>query len=129
MNAVFFPQAVLDILLAIGRVDVVGEELVLTREGYRYNVSEAMRVVREVAQGEDSRELCGRVLENEIAVTEHGAEILGSSMLIEDSAYDIVPGLIARPVGETDPAVASGQREEDVLRELSNLDEVREALA
>src|SRR5690606_31663534 len=62
MNSVFFPQAVLDILVALGRADVVGEELVLTKENYRYTVEEATRVVREVTTGEDPRDLCGRVI-------------------------------------------------------------------
>lgn len=127
MNSVFFPQAVLDILVALGRADVVGEELVLTKENYRYTVEEATRVVREVTTGEDPRDLCGRVIRSEKLVVDHAAEILGNSMIIEDSAYDIVPGFLGRPSGEVD--ADSEKREQDALLELQNLDELQEALA
>lgn len=128
MNSVFFPQAVLDILVAIGRADVVGEELVLNEEGYRYAVAEATRVVREVTTGEDPRDLCGRVFISEKLIVEHAAEILGNSMIIEDSAYDIVPGFLGTPAGEVDPGVAAGRREQDALLALQHLEELHDAL-
>lgn len=128
MNSVFFPQAVLDILVAIGRADVVGEELVLNEEGYRYAVAEATRVVREVTTGEDPRDLCGRVFISEKLIMEHAAEILGNSMIIEDSAYDIVPGFLGTPESEVDPGVAAGRREQDALLALQRLEELHDAL-
>jgi len=125
MNKVFFPQDVLDILVALERVDVVGEELVLTHEGLRYSVQEAVRVLEEVTTGEDPRGLCGRVSQIELLVEKHAAEILGNSMIIEDSAYDVVPGLLAAPAGEID----EGLNESTALLQLSELEELREALA
>lgn len=125
MNKVFFPQDVLDILVALERVDVEGEELVLTQEGFRYSVQEAVRILEEVTTGEDPRGLIGRVSPTEKLVETHAAEILGNSMIIEDSAYDVVPGLLASPAGdppeETDEAAA--------LTQLSELEDLRDALA
>ena len=129
MNGVFFPQAVLDVLVALGRADVVGSELILNEEGYRYGVEEATRVVREVTTGEDPRDLCGRVITSEKLLAEHGAEILGNSMLIEDSAYDIVPGFLGRPAGDVDPSTTAGKTEQDALQALQDLEELTEALA
>ncbi|MEM9694994.1 MAG: hypothetical protein AAGA56_20805 [Myxococcota bacterium] len=123
-NGVFFPQIVLDVLAALERVDVDGDELVLTQEGYRYTVVEAARITGEVTTGEDPRDLVGRVFDNETLVAEHGAEILGNSMLIEDSAYDVVPGLLGTPSG-TDPG---SMGENEALEGLQRLEEVEEAV-
>jgi hypothetical protein len=129
MNSVFFPQAALDVLVALGRADVIGDELVLTEEGYRYRVEEGTRVVREVTTGDDPRDLCGRVFLNEKLIVEHAAEILGNSMIIEDSAYDIVPGFLGLPSGDVDPSATAGRREQDALSALQSLEELQEALA
>lgn len=123
-HGVFFSQNVLDILAALERVDVDGEELVLSQEGFRYVVKEASRVVGEVTTGEDPRDLVGRVFANETLVVEHGAELLGGSMLIDESAYDVVPGLLGTPSGDT-PA---GTGEADALTALLELDDVKDAL-
>ncbi|MEM1034001.1 MAG: hypothetical protein AAF928_10565 [Myxococcota bacterium] len=126
MNQVFFPQDVLDILVAIGRVDVEGDELVLTPEGFRYAVQEAVRVVEEVTTGDDPRGLCGKVTVTSHLIEDFAAEILGASMIIEDSAYDVVPGLLAAPAGE--PPSTAGD-EAAALRELGEVDEIREAFS
>lgn len=102
-NTVFFPQAMLDVLAELGHLDLVGEELVLTSGGYRYRIEEAVRVLREVTTGEDPSRLCGKV-RSRAALTDSGAELLGGSMLIEESAYDVVPGFVGEPVGDPDVA-------------------------
>jgi hypothetical protein len=101
-TTVFFPQALLDLLADARRVDLDGEQLVI-EGGYTYKVFEAVRVLREVTTGDDPAELCGRVKLRNQLTDELGAELLGSSMLIEDSAYDVVPGFIAEPVDEAPP--------------------------
>ena len=106
-NTVFFPQAMLDVLAELGHVDLVGEELVLTSGGYRYRIEEAVRVLREVTTGEDPSRLCGKVRSRAALTGEMGAELLGGSMLIEESAYDVVPGFVGEPVGEPDAAAKS----------------------
>jgi len=125
MNKVFFPQDVLDILVALERVDVEGEELVLTQEGFRYSVQEAVRILEEVTTGEDPRGLIGRVSATDSLVERHAAEILGNSMIIEDSAYDVVPGLLASPSGDA----PEGTEEAGALMQLSEVEELQEALA
>lgn len=124
-HGVFFSQNVLDILAALERVDVDGEELVLSQEGFRYSVKEASRVVSEVTDGGDALKLIGKVLDNETLVVEHGAELLGGSMLIDDSAYDVVPGLLGVPSGEAPDGVDEAQ----ALAALLEIDDVKEALA
>ena len=39
------------------------------------------------------------------ATDELGAEILGNSMLVEDNAYDVIPGFLGDPIGDLDPGL------------------------
>lgn len=121
-NSVFFPQNALDILIALEHIDLDGEELVLTESGFRYHVTEAVRILREVTTGEDPRELCGRVRTRGELTDDLGAELLGDSMLVEDSAYDVVVGFLCSPSNEVDQEDASG--EEDALMLLNGLKEL-----
>jgi hypothetical protein len=96
---VFFAQALLDRLMDAGRIDVHGDELTLVREGVRLRVHEAVQIVREATTGRDPLALTGKV-KPRTALVEAGAELLGDSMLIEDSAYDVVCGLAGEAMGE-----------------------------
>lgn len=97
-NRVFFPQEALDQWLRDNRVDISAGELVIRAEGRRYKVIEAARVLAEVSGTPDLNELVGKV-KTVNYLTELGAELLGSSMIIGDNAYDIVTGFVGSPVG------------------------------
>jgi hypothetical protein len=112
-NSVFFPQGLLDLLSAEGKVELDGEDLVISGDGYRYRMREAIRVVREVTTGEDPHDLCGRVKPREDLQSGLGAEILGNSMLVEEWAYDVIPGLLGEPVGD---APSNARPEEELLQ-------------
>lgn len=96
-HRVFFPQQALDQWLALDRVELLGRELRLKPEGRSYRVVDAVRVLEEVSGGRDIYDIVGRVKSLNF-LTELGAELLGTSMLIGDSAYDVVPGFLAAPV-------------------------------
>lgn len=97
-NRVFFPQEALDIWLAEGRVELAGEELTLKSEGRTFRITEAVRVVQEVTGSGDAHDLVGRV-KSCVYLGALEAEILETSMIIGDNAYDIVPGFLGIPVG------------------------------
>ncbi len=97
-NRVFFPQEALDQWLRDNRVEITDGELVIRAEGRRYKVIEAARVVAEVSGAPDENELVGKV-KTVAYLTELGAELLGSSMIIGDNAYDVVSGFLGSPVG------------------------------
>jgi hypothetical protein len=118
---VFFPQSLLDILLDLGKVDLVGEALVLSEHGLRYEAEEAIRVTGEVTTGEDPRDIVGKVTPRTYLTDELGAELLGNSMLIEDSAYDVIPGFTGTPTGDADDA-AKGN-EIAILTQLQNIED------
>jgi len=97
-NRVFFPQSALDLWLSEDRVDLLGSELVIKSEGRKYRVVEAVRILTEVTGGVDEYELVGKV-KTVSFLTELGAELLDTSLILGDLAYEVVPGFAGAPVG------------------------------
>lgn len=97
-NRIFFPQDSLDHWISESRVDLVGNELIVKAENRRYRVVEAVRVLSEVTGAPDVNEIVGKV-KSLLYLTELGAEILGSSMVLGDNAYEIVPGFMGTAIG------------------------------
>ena len=96
---IFFPQSLLNLLIDARNIDIDGEELLLTEAGCRYRVVEAVRVIREVTDGSDPHDLCGKV-KSRAFLNELGAELLGDSMIVEDKAYEVLAGFVGLPIGE-----------------------------
>lgn len=97
-NRVFFPQAALDDWLSGDRVDLKNDELTIKSESRRYKIIEAIRVMREVTGANDPHELVGKV-KSKAFLEELGAEILESSMVLGDNAYDVAQGFVGAPIG------------------------------
>lgn len=106
---VFFPQSLLNLLVDLGKVDLDGETIVLNEHGLRYKTEEAVRVTGEVTTGEDPLDIIGKVTSRAHLTDELGAELLGNSMLIEDSAYDVIPGFAGEAVEGADASVAGNE--------------------
>jgi hypothetical protein len=117
-NRVFFPQAALDEWVNDNRVDIRGEDLLLKDQGRRYRIIEAVRVTREVTGADDPHELLGRV-KTRAFLTELGAELLETSMILQDNAYDVIQGFVGAPIGtfadyqKSAPATASASVKSD----------------
>jgi hypothetical protein len=97
-NRVFFPQTALDQWIVDGAVDLQGGALTLVGEGRTYEVAEAVRVLREVSGAGDSTQLVGKV-KPRLWLEQQGAEIVETSMLLGEAAYDVDPGWMGVPVG------------------------------
>ncbi len=97
-NRVFFPQVALDEWLVEDRVDLKNDELTIKSEGRKYRIIEALRVLREVRGTPDHHELLGKV-KSKAFLGELGAEILETSMILGDNAYDVVQGFVGAPIG------------------------------
>src|SRR5579883_335947 len=95
-NRIFFPQAALDEWIVDGTVDLQGTELTILGEGRRYKLAEAVHVLRDVSGSGDPHELVGRVKARG-HLEQLGAEIVETSMLLGDSAYDVEPGWMGIP--------------------------------
>ncbi len=97
-NRVFFPQEALDTWVVSGSVDLQDHDLLLRDEGRRYRLSEGARVVAEVTGEPDGFDIVGKC-KTLVFLQELGADILERSMIIDNNAYDIVPGFLGTPVG------------------------------
>jgi hypothetical protein len=97
-NRVFFPQKALDQWLHEEKIELGDGTLVIKAEKRKYRLIEAVRVLAEVTGADDMHELVGRVKTVNF-LTELGAELLGTSMILGDLAYEVVPGFVATPVG------------------------------
>jgi hypothetical protein len=96
-NRLFFPQEALDVWVGEDRVEVTDQELVIKAISRGYRLMDAVRVLREVTGAEDAYEIVGKV-KTVAYLNELGAELLGTSMLIGDNAYDVTPGFLVTPV-------------------------------
>ena len=99
-NRVFFPQSALDQWLTSGKVDLRGNELMINEEQRRYEIVEAVLVVREVSGAPDAFNLVGRVKPKD-KLEREGAEIFDTSLVYGENAYDVVPGWLGLPVGRS----------------------------
>jgi len=97
-NRIFFPQSALDEWIADDRIELRGDELLIKGEDRRYKIIEAIRVLQEVTGAPDIYEVIGKV-KTRAFMNELGAEILESSMIIGDNAYDVVQGFVGAPTG------------------------------
>ena len=119
-NKVFFPQEALDAWVVTGSVELHDQDLLLKDEGRRYRLSEGARILKEVTGEPDSFDLVGKC-KTLTFLQELGADILERSMIIDNNAYDIVPGFLGTPLGmpEEPAATTSGRppmlSDEDLL--------------
>jgi hypothetical protein len=95
-NRVFFPQAALDQWIVDGSVELQGGELTVLSAGRQYRLAEAVHVLRDVSGTGDTHELVGLV-KARTYLEQLDAELVETSMLIGDSAYDVEPGWLGIP--------------------------------
>jgi len=110
-NRVFFPQTALDQWISEGKVDLTGDELTIKPDDRRYRIVEAARVLGECTGLPDANELVGKV-KTRLFLSELGAELLESSMVLGDNAYDVVPGFVGAPIGTFSAHLAVASRSE-----------------
>lgn len=108
-NRVFFPQAALDQWLEDGSIELDGTELSILAEARKYKLAEAAHIATEVTGSPDANELVGRVKSKQY-LDELGAELLETSLICGDNAYEVVPGWLASPIGTFEEFVASPER-------------------
>lgn len=97
-NRLFVPEAALEAWLVDGTAEMKGQDLLIKAEQRSYRLAEGVRVVREVSGEPDVNELVGRC-KTRAFLKELGAEIVESSMVLDNNAYDVVPGFIGTPTG------------------------------
>jgi hypothetical protein len=95
----FISQAAIDAWVSSEKVELQGEVLTLGGGAGVLRLRAASFFSKVAGDGEDRRALIGRV-KDEDALAALGAEAYMTSVLFDDTAYDVEPGFLATPVGE-----------------------------
>jgi hypothetical protein len=95
----FISQAAIDAWVSSDRVDLQGEVLTLRGGAGALRLRAASYFRKVAGDGDDRRGLIGRV-KDEDALAALGAEAYMTSVLFDDTAYDVEPGFLATPLGE-----------------------------
>ena len=104
----FLPQTQLEEWALEDKADVRDGVLVVAGEEGVYPVTPAVHVVQLVT-GEDARGLVTKVKTQE-QLEALGAEQMADSMLLGDTAYEVVPGYVAEvPLSPSDASSAEGK--------------------
>ena len=97
-NRLFIPQEVLDGWLAEGKAEMQGQDLCIQSEQRLYRLAEGVRVLREVTGEADANELVGKC-KTRAFLKELGADVVETSMVLDNNAYDVVQGFLGTPIG------------------------------
>ncbi len=98
-NRFFWSQELLDQWMVEEKIAIDGQQLTIAEENRIYELSQAVYFEADVGDGSDTHGLVGRV--KEISTLEGmGAEHYMDSVLIEDCAYQVVPGFTGEPLVE-----------------------------
>lgn len=101
ISRLFWPQDLLDQWIIDEKISMKGAELTLAAEGKKYKVAQAVLFSSDVGDGEDACHLVGRV--KAVSVLEQmGAEYYMDSVILQDSAYQVVGGVLGELCGTED---------------------------
>ncbi len=89
----FIPQTLLDSWSDEGKVEVDGPLMQIPSENASFTLIPAVHFVA-VLEGEDSQKLVAKV-KTEAYVREIGGEVVTTSCLLGDTAYEVQPGYLA----------------------------------
>ena len=95
----FISQSAIDDWVSSEKVELQGEVLTLLGGAGSLRLRAASYFNKVAGDGDDHRALIGRV-KDEDALAALGAEAYMTSVLFDDTAYDVEPGFVAIPVGE-----------------------------
>ena len=124
-NRVFFPQQALDRWLDEGHVALAGDELFIPAAGRHFRLRSAVHFVADVAETGDPHSLCGKVKTLE-DVTAMNGEHCADSVILGDSAYQVVEGFVGEILAPASPAGGrpAVDRKSGPLSELDPLSEL-----
>src|SRR6478672_7902686 len=112
-NRVFFPQQTVDEWLDEGRIVLSGSELSIggTREHFR--LQGALHFVADVAETGDPHELVGKVKTLEDVQAMQG-EHCADSVVLGESAYQVVEGFLAAPLPSRETALPAATEADEM---------------
>jgi hypothetical protein len=126
-NRVFFPQQALDQWLDQGHVALADDELFIPAAGRHFRLRAGVRFMADVADTGDPHSLVGKVKSLDDVNAMQG-EHCADSVVLGDSAYQVIEGFLGEVLAATSPA------EDDVPNDppaeaLSELDPLSQLIA
>ncbi len=100
-HRLFVSQETLDVWMTEEHVSVDGEILTLSG-GQRFQLKTALHFLEEVAGGGDEAELIGKVKDLD-QLAEIGGEHCADSVILDESAYQVVEGFLGEPIFDGEP--------------------------
>ena len=97
MSRLFISLERLEAWTAEGRASLDGDRMTLIELDRQFVMMPAVHFVRATGQDHDPHDLIGRVKSKD-ALTSMGAEQFASSVIYNDTAYDVVDGFIGDPL-------------------------------
>ena len=113
VNRFFWPQELLDQWIVEEKITLDGQKLTLIDENRIYDVQQAIYFTSDVGDGKDHYKLIGRVKEKSTLESMNGEHYM-DSVLIEDSAYQVVPGFTGEPVQDVETQDRSREKAADL---------------
>lgn len=122
-NRFFWPQSILDQWIDEEKISLKDDVMTILSQSRAFRVKQAVFFERDVGGGQDSHSFVGRVKELE-TLLKMGAEHYMDSVIIDDSAYQVVPGFTGEPLmqdeerphdlsGALTSQIADGESEEN----------------
>lgn len=115
VNRLFWPQEMMNEWIVDEKASISEEILTIVDEDVKYRISQALHFVSDVGDGSDPHDLLGKVKNIEV-ILGMGAEHYMDSVLIDDSAYQVVEGFTGEPIVE----VASRSIKGDISQAVKN---------
>ena len=109
-HRLFVSQETLDIWMTDGRVEVDGEVMTLLPDKQRFQLKTAVHFLEEVAGGGDDAALIGKVKDVE-SMLEMGAEHVADSVILNESAYQVMEGFLGEPIWDDNAKAPKGAAE------------------
>src|ERR1041385_2044084 len=97
MSRLFISVERLDAWTAEGRASLEGDRMTLTELGRAFTMTPAVHFASVAGNDPDPYDLVGRVKSKQ-ALEAMGAEQLASSVIYQDTAYDVIDGFIGEPL-------------------------------
>lgn len=98
MARLFISQERLDHWSSEGKATLAGDVMTLPALGRSFRLHTAYHMIRLSTEGDDTHGLLGKV-KTEAQLTALGAELLGSSIVLDEMAYDCEPGFLGEVIG------------------------------
>ena len=127
VNRFFWPQELLDQWIVEEKINLDGQLLTLIEENRIYDVQQAVYFTSDVGDGDDKYNLIGRVKEKS-TLEEMEAEHYMDSVLIDESAYQVVPGFTGEPVQDAETVEKSKEKATELSEAISGYADEEESV-